>query len=376
MKVYRILLILVVFASCTPKVKKTKEFTLPRYSFHLYDTTVTGYYFVAETNTMMILDGKGKLIHHVPQERLFNFALQKSGTILFSDSLKFFMMDSAFTVTDTLTCTPPYSTDRHDLRILPNNHLLMLGGETVTVDLTPYPYWRKKFKRDKAVVRFVVIQELDEQRNVVFEWHGKDYFQFNDVDSFFFKPTTRLLINRDFALDWTHCNSIEMDTDGNILLSSRSYSAVIKINRSTGKVMWQLGGKRNEFKFIDCPVPFYGQHDVRRIKNGHITLYDNGDYLQPHGARALEFDLNENDKTAKLTWSYTFKENMRSRGRGNVQRLENNNTLICFGWVKTDPVCFIMVDSAGNKLVQVDSMRAYRVLYYPTLPWKLPPQSN
>lgn len=324
----------------------------------------------------MLLDGKGKLVYHIPHKGLFNFALQENGKMTFSDSARFYMMDSTFTVTDTLYCTSPYVTDRHDLRVLPNNHILMLGGEVVSVDLSSYPYWKKKFRREKANVKFAVIQEFNEQHQLIFEWHAKDYFQFNDVDSFFYQPVTSLLINPDFTLDWTHCNSLEMDTDGNIMLSSRNYSAVVKINRNTGKVMWQLGGKNNEFQFIDCPDPFYGQHDIRRIKNGHITLYDNGDYLKPHSARALEFELDEKNKVAKLVWSYTFKPGMSSRGRGNVQRLDHNNTLVCFGKVKTNPVCFVMIDSAGNKLVQVDSISAYRVLYYPTLPWKLPDQSN
>lgn len=324
----------------------------------------------------MLLDGIGKLIRYIPHKGVFDFALQKNGTVTFSDSTFFYVMDSTFTVTDTLRCTPPYETDRHDLQLLHNGNRLFLGTESVTVDVSAYPYWKKKFNRDSALLRFGIIQEQDVNGKVVFEWHSKDYFKFNDVDSFHFRPVTKLLFDNQFPFDWTHFNAIEADHDGNILVSSRNYNAIIKINRQTGEVMWQLGGKQNQFQFINCPVPFYGQHDIRRISNGHITLFDNGDHYTPHGAGALEFMLDEKNKTATLVWSYTFNPGMSSRGRGNVQRLDHNRTLICYGKVKTNPVCFVLIDSVGNKLVQLDSVFAYRVHYYPALPWKPSAYSN
>lgn len=137
--------------------------------------------------------------------------------------------------------------------------------------------------------------------------------------------------------------------------------------------MWRHGGKRNEFKFVNCPLPFYGQHDIRRIKNGNITLFDNGRNAVSYGARALEFELDEVNKIATLKWSYTYDSTMSSGGHGNVQRLEDGNTLINFGGVNND-IVFFVVDALGNKLFQLsspDHLDSYRSFYYPSLPWKI-----
>ena len=40
-------------------------------------------------------------------------------------------------------------------------------------------------------------------------------------------------------------NAVSIDDDGNLLLSARHTSAVYKIDRRTGTVVWRLGGKRD-----------------------------------------------------------------------------------------------------------------------------------
>jgi hypothetical protein len=67
------------------------------------------------------------------------------------------------------------------------------------------------------------------------------------------------------SVDYVHGNSIEEDTDGNIIISCRHLDQVNKINVGTGEFMWRLGGIKNEFTFINDPEPFTYQHDARRI---------------------------------------------------------------------------------------------------------------
>ena len=55
-----------------------------------------------------------------------------------------------------------------------------------------------------------------------------------------------LLAGRNANWDFFHINSVDLDSDGNLLISSRSTHTVYKIDRS-GKIIWRLGGKRNEF---------------------------------------------------------------------------------------------------------------------------------
>ncbi|GIT32243.1 MAG: hypothetical protein Ct9H300mP2_3220 [Candidatus Neomarinimicrobiota bacterium] len=44
------------------------------------------------------------------------------------------------------------------------------------------------------------------------------------------------------VIDYVHANAIELDNDGNILLSCRHMDEITKINHQTGEIIWRLGG--------------------------------------------------------------------------------------------------------------------------------------
>ena len=73
-----------------------------------------------------------------------------------------------------------------------------------------------------------------------------------------------------------HGNSIDVDYDDNLILSNRRSNEIIKIIDKNGEVIWIMGGL-NEFQFINDS--FNGpaaQHDVTRLDNGNILVFDNG----------------------------------------------------------------------------------------------------
>ncbi len=336
---------------------------VPAFAVTVYDSSATeGYYFLSNGVYMMILDSTGNAVWYENGMRGFNFTLQPNGMMTYSNNNKFYFLDSTFTVVDSIACRNLYQTDAHDLKFLPNGHFLLLGVDSVEMDLSSY-YWKGQFGSQNAHVRSGVIQEQDANRNVVFEWHAADHFLFDDADTFY-------LIHSSF-IDWTHFNAVELDADGNILLSSRHFDEITKINRSDSSIIWRLGGNQNQFTFINSPVPFYGQHDIRRINNGHITFFDGGYNAVTHGARPLEFDLDETNKIATQTWSYTFDSAMYSGAQGSVQRLDNSNTVIDYGLTVNNNVGFVVVDSSGTKILEEDALASYRALNYKTLPWQL-----
>jgi hypothetical protein len=158
-------------------------------------------------------------------------------------------------------------------------------------------------------------------------------------------------------------------------LSSRHFNEITKINRSDSSIIWRFGGKRNEFTFLNDTVPFYGQHDIRRLSNGNVTLYDNGwnsAYGPVHPARALEYTIDETAKTATLVWSYTY-DSLYSRATGNMQRLPNGNTLVNYGFIDSlHNVTFVVVDSTGSKVFEIafdDTCYSYRAFNFQSLPW-------
>ena len=340
---------------------------LPVFKTNRYgNSAIEGYYFLAANDNILILDKDANVVYYnsLRDQALF-FTLEKEGKMLFDTPKYSCLLDSNFHVDDVFACQNNIRNDKHDALILPDNHLLLLGGEDIRIDKTKYQGWNKKGSKDTAVLNAAVIQELDEKHNLVFEWHAKDHFAISDADSF--------LLNNDAIQEWTHSNAIELDSDGNFLLSSRNLSEITKINRKDGSIMWRLGGKKNEFKFVNFSLPFYGQHNIRRLSNGHFTLFDNGQNVKTHGARALEFELDEKNKIATLVWSYTYDNNMSSVGRGNVQRLEDRNTLVNFGVRSGGDVCFVIVNTAGKKLFEVSCSvpNVYKVIQYSALPFRL-----
>jgi hypothetical protein len=129
-----------------------------------------------------------------------------------------------------------------------------------------------------------------------------------------------------------HTNAIEIDNDGNILASHRHLDQITKIDRSTGEFIWRLGGVKNEFTFLNGSPTFSYQHDIRRIANSNITLFDNGNWNPVAYSTAKEYHLDEVNKTAELTWSYSHPADWGGYifyfAMGSVQRLPNGNTFI------------------------------------------------
>jgi hypothetical protein len=112
---------------------------------------------------------------------------------------------------------------------------------------------------------------------------------------------------------------------------------ITKISRTTGNIIWRLGGKHNQFTFTNDPTKFSYQHDARRIANGHITVFDNGNFNSPPRTYAKEYSLDEVNKIATLTWSYgrtIAAGNLFASAMGSVQRLDNGNTFICWGLIQ------------------------------------------
>ena len=94
-----------------------------------------------------------------------------------------------------------------------------------------------------------------------------------------------------------------------------------------------MGGPLNEFTFIDDHLNgFNKQHDVRRIDNGNITLFDNGTQHSPMVSRAVEYEIDEINKTATLIWEYAHPDSIVAMSMGSVQRLPNQSTLINWGF--------------------------------------------
>jgi hypothetical protein len=290
-----------------------------------------GYYFVANhgignSNSQMIVNESAQLVYYrpIPNQTSIDFKKQPDGTLSYYDDLtkKFVVLDNNYIVTKTWSAGNGYLADHHDLQVLPNGNVALLIYDRQTVDLSVYG------GQSNAQVIDLIVQELDQNNDVVFEWNSRDHFQFTDT----YMDLTAAVV------DYAHGNAVELDVDGNFLISSRNMSEITKIDRSTGDIIWRMGGKNNEFNFIgDTVLPGVGtfsfQYDIRRLPNGNITIFDNGNQFLDAGwrsSRGIEYVLDEVNKTATLVREYRTVPDTFSPFMGNMQRLSNGNTVV--GW--------------------------------------------
>jgi hypothetical protein len=181
--------------------------------------------------------------------------------------------------------------------------------------------------------------------------------------------------NSPAAYDPWHINSIDVDKDGNWLVSMRNTWAIYKVNSTTGAILWTLGGKSSSFAIPDN-IAFAFQHDARWLPNGDLSMFDNdccGFIPQPSGppktappvhgkqTRGLQLKVDENAKTVSLVAENKLYD-LISGTQGNRQVLSNGNVFM--GWGQQP--FFSEFTKTGKLLLAVrlpdpdESYRAYR----------------
>jgi len=285
--------------------------------------------------------------------QIFDFNMQPNGRFTYFSRVrgKYFEIDSNYVITDSFYTGNGYLTDIHELRVLPNRHALLMSYDKQVVDMSLlYPGGNPN-----ALVTGLIVQEIDENKNVVFQWRSWDHIPILDAT------------HEDFTaeqIDYIHGNALELDNDGNILLSSRHLDEITKISRSTGNIIWRMGGKKNEFQFPNDLFRFSHQHGIRRLLNGNVILFDNGNFHTPQVSRAVEYMIDETNKIATMVWEYKNTPSIYGNAMGFAQRLENGNTLI--SWGSTNPT-LTEVKPDGSKALEISfstGVFSYRAFKY------------
>lgn len=233
---------------------------------------------------------------------------------------KFYILNEKWNVIDSVAATGGLVTNDHELKVLPNGHKLIIADEERILDLSHIVPGGS----DTAHVIGNHIQEYDEFGELIFDWNSFDHFSVTDA------APDILLIGK--VVDFVHTNSIELDTDGNYIISSRNINEITKIDRTTGRIIWRWGGAHNQFTFKNDIYGFSHQHDVRRLKNGNILMFDNGNNRSPQFSRVVEYKLDESAKKATLVWEYRHSPDIYSTAMGSAQRMPNGNTVIGWGF--------------------------------------------
>jgi hypothetical protein len=320
-----------------------------------------GYIFIApkkkvEQGGPLILDNRGRVIWFMPVDRrgVTDFRVQRyrgrpvltwwRGKSADDKRLgAYSIYDSSYRLITRVRPRNGLSGDMHEFKVTPRNTALMTLSHRVRV-------------KTRNVLEGA-FQEVDIRTGrVLFEWHSVGHVAL--TESYY-----RLPRNPDRTYDYFHINTIEVDRDGNFLVSARNTHAVYKINRRTGAVMWRLGGKRSDFE-LARGVAFGWQHDVRRQADGTLTMFDNeaAPKLRKQ-SRGLVLRVDERHRTVTLVHSFVHTPPLVAVDQGNMQKLPDGHYLV--GWGHQPYVTEF--GPHGKPLLDlrfgrsgVDSYRAYR----------------
>jgi hypothetical protein len=259
----------------------------------------------------------------------------------------------------------------HDVVPLPNGHFIIMGS-------TIKPYTNRIGYPGTTNVLGDVLLDLDSNFHVDWVWNSFDHLDVNrhhvvlpphphpanpnsaasKLSRWFHRTLDQLEGKKQlppspgFELsfpDWTHSNAIiYLPNDGDLLLSIRHQSWIIKIDyrngKGSGKVLWRLGNNGN-FKLIGGTAPqdwFYGEHQPTLVgtpTQGKITLtmMDNGyGRILANGAQCPTtpsacystipvIALNEKTMTATLTYHHKVPQTRYNMWGGNAEVLPNGD---------------------------------------------------
>jgi len=243
----------------------------------------------------------------------------------------------------------------HDARLLKSGNVIVLCGAELPDEIA------KRVRGGRAGTEAAggkiwsdVLFEVTTSGQVVWEWRVWDHMDPSDY---------RITADQDTREEWTHANAVLELPDGDLLVSFRHISTLVRINRRSGAIDWSLGAP-----------PLSGQHCPTLLANGNILLYDNGPHRLDESfpfSRVIEV----NPATKAIVWKYQEPRPFYffSPRISSAQRLPNGNTLINEGnfgrmfevtaagdvvWEYVNP--YFGPESAAPKMQQNGVFRAYR----------------
>jgi hypothetical protein len=246
--------------------------------------------------------------------------------------------------------------DLHEFRLTSRGTaLITCYPEVVRADLSPFGGPVAGSALDS------IFQEVDVRSGrVLLEWHGLDHIAVTESHQPYNEP-----------YDYLHIDSLDVLPDGNLLVSGRATWALYAIDRSTGAVIWRLGGKESDFT-LGRGAAFAWQHDARSVDGGRITVFDDGAgpvKSAPH-SRGLVLGIDQARRSVQLVRALHHPRPLLATAMGSVQTLPDGDVVVGWGTERYTTE----FSAAGTPLNDV-SMLAPELFSYRALrfPWSAAP---
>ncbi|EPE04018.1 hypothetical protein F503_04866 [Ophiostoma piceae UAMH 11346] len=236
---------------------------------------------------------------------------------------QYYMINSTYDVAHIVRPAGNFSGDLHEFRITEQGTALMTMYKKMEADLT------EGFGIKNGWIVDSMFQEVDlATGRLLFQWHASEHFPVQDTEV----PIRKLGRSESTAFDYFHINSVDKTAEGDYVISSRYMCAVACISHVDGKVLWQLGGKQNDFKDLSNghATDIHWQHHATwHSETSELTVFDNGAYdkfASASNSRGLRIKVDVAAKTATLVQSYVAPQHHLAPSQGSVQILSGEST--------------------------------------------------
>jgi hypothetical protein len=258
------------------------------------------------------------------------------------------IIDSQFQEVATVRAGNGLSGDLHEFFITPQDTALFTIYEEHKADLSSVG------GPSDGSIYDSLFQEVDiATGRVLMQWRASEHVKLTE---------SYATVQANTPFDFFHINSIDVDSDKNLLVSSRNTWCVYKIDRKTGDIIWRLHGKKSDFA-MGAGTEFQWQHHARHHADDVLTLFDDGAIpVIESPSRGLKMFLNMGKMRAELIQEYLPRPYMEVGSQGSVQVLPNGNVFVGWG---ADP--YYSEYTADGKLFYearlptgINSYRAFR----------------
>lgn len=288
----------------------------------------------------------------------------KGSAVLGSGVGSYTILDTSYRPVASVQMGGGFTADFHEFEITPRGTALMGSYPLTTIDASA-----AGGSATQQVVDYVV-QEVDiATGEVLFQWRASEHVPASD--SYFPRFPGAVW-------DYFHGNSIDLASDGTLLVSGRHTHAAYKIARD-GTTVWTFGGKSSSFTPLAAGIGvsqaeaygFCWQHDFRQVDGNNYSVFDNGSAIGFPGlscgpARGLQMTLvpgaNGQKGLAFVTRAYHHDPDLNSEFAGNFQLLPDGDRQLGFGSL---PI-ITRVDGGGALQLETTlTTNTYRGYSYP-----------
>jgi hypothetical protein len=310
-----------------------------------------GFVLFAAGSYGLVIDNTGRVVwyHRFPNGPGLNFQALPNGRYAArptpatpGEPAQWLELDVLGNVTRTLGCEGGMQPRVHDFMGEAGGGYWVMCDEVRTMDLSSVG------GSPEARVLGTAVQHIGPGGELLFEWSPFENLTL-DLNELATSEVSASMLN------WTHGNALDLDSDGNLLLSFRNLSTIVKIDTQTGAVVWHMGGTRNEFEVENTAMPaFSGQHSLRATGPDRLLLLDNvGD---PSLSRAERYEYDEIQRRVRLTAAFvSSRGGVVARLGGTAQDLPNDRTLVSFG----NGGSVEEYDAAGNVVWRIEGDPGY-----------------